>query len=84
MNAKIFSYKADGIVLETVNEQLKLSPNFDRKALLDQLKALLKKDNFKPDESSLSYKIKDEQLYIEGLAVENEEPKSMGFFSNKI
>jgi ferredoxin-nitrate reductase len=29
--------------------------------------------------ASLSYKIKDDQLFIEGLAVENEEPKTVGF-----
>ena len=79
MNAKIFSYKVPGIALETSTEALKLSPAFDRKAVLDPLKESFAGENYKIDEGSISYKIIDDQLYIQGLAVENEEPKSVGF-----
>lgn len=79
MQAKIFSYKVDDIRLEPINEQLKMSKEFDRKAVLEQLKALLKAENYQIDERSLDYKIIDGQLFIEGLAVENHEPKSIGF-----
>jgi hypothetical protein len=84
MNAKIFSYKISGILLEPQNEQLKISKSFNRKAILDQLKETLKAENYKIDESSLSYKLIDEQLYIQGLAIENEAPKTVGFrFANQ-
>jgi len=83
MEAKIFSYKVDGVKLETVSENLKISKSFDRKAIIAQLKDTLKDENFKVDEQSLDYKIIDGQLYIEGLIVENQEKKSIGFMSGK-
>jgi hypothetical protein len=84
MNAKIFSYKVPGIALEINTQDVKLSPAFDRKTVLDPLKESLAAENYKIDEASISYKIIDDQLYIQGLAVENEEPKSVGFrFVNK-
>ena len=79
MQAKIFSYKVEGILLEPVSESLKTSKDFDRKAIIEELKALFKADNYQLDERSLEYKIVDGQLYIEGLAVENQAPKSIGF-----
>jgi hypothetical protein len=83
MKAKIFSYKVDSVKLEVVNDNLKISKSFDREAIITQLKDAIKDEKFKVDENSLDYKIVDEQLYIEGLAVENQEPKSIGFTSGK-
>ena len=83
MNAKIFSYKVPGITLEPKNENLKLSPSFDRKAVLEPLKESFAAENYKIDEASISYKLIDDQLYIQGLAVENEKPKTVGFRFNK-
>ena len=83
MKAKIFSYKVDSVKLEVVNDNLKISKSFDREAVITQLKETLKDANFKVDENSLDYKIVDDDLYIEGLLVENQEPKSIGFTSGK-
>ena len=83
MDSKIFSYKVDGIVLTPVNDQLSTSPVFDRKELLNKLKELFNEEDYKVDERSLDYKIKDGQLFIEGLAVKKEEAKSIGFFVGK-
>ena len=79
MNAKIFSYKVEGIVLKPQNDQLKLSQSFDRKAVLEPLKETFSAENYKLDEASISYKLIDDQLYIQGIAIENEEPKTVGF-----
>jgi hypothetical protein len=79
MKAKIFSFKVEGVVLEAQGEQLKLSPSFDRKEVLAALKERFEAENYKIDEASLSYKLIDDQLYIQGLAVENEAPKTVGF-----
>lgn len=79
MSIKIFSFKVDGVVLETQNEQLKLSPSFDRKDVLAPLKERFKAEHYKIDETSLSYKLIDDQLYIQGIAAENEAPKTVGF-----
>jgi len=79
MNAKLFSYKVPGIVLDPFNDELKVSQSFDRKAILEPLKEILNADNYKIDEASINYKIVDDQLYIQGIAVENEEPKTVGF-----
>lgn len=81
MEAKIFSYKVDGVKLETVNDHLKISGSFDRKAIITQLKDAIKNENFKVDEHSLDYKIVDGQLYIEGLVIENQGSRSIGFMS---
>jgi len=83
MKAKIFSYKVDDVKLKVVNDNLKISKSFDREAVITQLKETLKDANFKVDENSLDYKIVDDDLYIEGLLVENQEPKSIGFTSGK-
>jgi hypothetical protein len=83
MKAKIFSYKVDSVKLKVVNDNLKISKPFNREAILAQLKDAIKDEKFKIDENSLDYKIVDEQLYIEGLMVENHEPKSIGFTSGK-
>jgi hypothetical protein len=80
MESKIFSYKADGIVLQPVDEQLKMSPVFDRKELVEKIKDILKADNFKVDERSLQFKIDEGQLVIQGLAVKEQEARSIGFF----
>ena len=79
MNAKLFSYKVPGIILEPLNDELKVSQNFDRKGVLEPLKAIFEADNYKIDEASINYKLIDDQLYIQGLAVENEAPKTVGF-----
>jgi hypothetical protein len=83
MESKIFSYKADGIVLEPVTDQLMLSPEFDRKELVEKIKDILKSDSFKLDERSLQFKIEDGQLIIQGLAVKEQEARSIGFMSGK-
>lgn len=83
MNSKFFSYKVDGIVLKPLNDNLKISQSFDRKDVVGQLKEALKDENYKVDERTLDYKIIEGQLYIEGLIVENDQPKSIGFMSGK-
>ncbi|NHA03489.1 hypothetical protein G7092_06780 [Mucilaginibacter sp. HC2] len=82
MESKLFSYKVEGIVLERVNDNLKVSPVFDRKELAEKLREILKEDNFTLDERSLEYKIEDGQLYLQGLAVKQTESKSIGFRTN--
>jgi hypothetical protein len=83
MESKIFSYKVDGIALEPINDQLSISPVFDRKELLNKLKDLFKDGDYKLDERTLDYKIKDGQLYIEGVVAKQEAAKSIGFMSGK-
>lgn len=79
MQSKIFLYKLDGISLEERNDNLKVSPAFDRKAMIETLKTQFNDDDFVVDESSLIYKLIDEQLYIQGLIVAKEAPTSVGF-----
>ena len=83
MDSKIFSYKVEGIALSPVSDLLSVSPVFDRKELLSKLKDLFNEEDYKVDERSLDYKIKDGQLFIEGLAVKKEEAKSIGFMMGK-
>jgi hypothetical protein len=82
MQAKIFSYKVEGITLEPVTDNLKTSKDFDRKEVIEQLKTIFKADNYQVDERSIDYKLVDGQLYIEGLIIEIQEKKSIGFMGN--
>lgn len=83
MESKIFSYKAEGIILTPVDDQLSISPVFDRKELLSKLKDLFNDDDYKVDERTLDYKIKDGQLYIEGVVTKQVPAKSIGFMGGK-
>jgi hypothetical protein len=83
MESKIFSYKVEGVVLEPINDTLKLSEPFDRKELLNKIKEIFKDQGFKIEEQSLDYKIVDGQLYIQGLAVKQQESRSIGFMTSK-
>lgn len=83
METKLFFYKVDGIVLEPSNDKFRISNSFNRKELLNEIKELLKQEDFKPDEHSIDYKIVDGQLYIEGLATKIQEQKSIGFMTGK-
>lgn len=83
MESKIFSYKVEGIILEPSTDTLKVSAVFDRKELTEKIKELFKADGFKVDERSLNYKIIDDQLHIQGLAVKEEVAKSIGFMTGK-
>ena len=84
MNVKVFSFKVEGIVLNSEDEQLKLSPGFDRKEVLAPLKERFEAENYKIDETSLNYKLIDDQLYVQGLASEKEAPKTVGFQFGKV
>ena len=68
-------------MLGSSNSAFKESGTFNRKELLEKIKDILKKDNFKPDEQTIDFKIIDGQLYLEGLAVKIQEPKSIGFMT---
>ncbi|MBB6111051.1 hypothetical protein [Mucilaginibacter lappiensis] len=84
MESKLFSYKAEGIVLEALNDQIKVSPVFDRKELVEKIKEALKADGFKPDEHSLQFKIEEGQLFVQGIAVKQQESRSIGFMNQSV
>ena len=67
------------MILEPLNDELKVSQSFDRKAVIEPLNAIFESGNYKVDEASVNYKLIDDQLYIQGLAVEIEAPKTVGF-----
>ncbi len=71
------------MVLEPVSENLKLSNRFNKKELLDPLKALLKEQHLKIDLHTVEYKITGDEIIISGMAVEDQEPKSIGFMSGR-
>ena len=83
MEAKFFSYKIDSITLQLINDNIKLSDAFNKKDLLNPLKELLKEQQFKIDPATVEYKIVNDQIMITGMAIKDEEPKSIGFMSGK-
>ena len=84
MESKLFSYKAEGIVLEPFNDQIRVSPVFDRKELVEKIKEVLKTEGFKLDEHSLQFKIEEGQLFVEGIAVKQQESRSIGFMNQDV
>jgi len=76
-----FSFKVENITLQTVDDTLRTTISFVTKDIIEQINQKLKDQNFKVDESSLRSKYTDDQLYIEGFAVEIKEPKTVGFMS---
>lgn len=78
-----FSYKVEGATLQTIDDTLRTTNPFITRNIIDQVNQKLKPQNFKVDESSLRSKYTDDQLYIEGFAVEIQEPKTVGFLSGR-
>lgn len=78
-----FSYKVTNITLQTVDDTLRTTTSFVTKDLIEEINQKLRAQNFKVDESSLRSKYVDDQLYIEGFAIEIQEPKTMGFMSGR-
>jgi hypothetical protein len=78
-----FSFKVESITLQTVDDTLRTTTSFITKDIIEEINQKLKVQNFKVDESSLRSKYTDDQLYIEGFAVEIQEPKTMGFMSGR-
>jgi hypothetical protein len=51
--------------------------------MLDALKENFIAENYKIDDQSLNHKITNGQLYLEGIAIEIQEPKAIGFMGCK-
>ncbi|CAM3711205.1 hypothetical protein MUGA111182_04660 [Mucilaginibacter galii] len=78
-----FSYKVENVTLQTIDDTLRTTTSFVTKDIIEEINQKLKIQNFKVDEASLRSKYTDDQLYIEGFAVEIKEPKSMGFMTGR-
>lgn len=78
-----FSYKVEHITLQMVDDTLRTTTSFVTKDIIEEINQKLKEQNFKVDESSLRSKYIDDQLFIEGFAVEIQEPKTMGFMTGR-
>ncbi|MBS7566705.1 hypothetical protein KHS38_20035 [Mucilaginibacter sp. Bleaf8] len=78
-----FSYKVENVLMQTVNDDLRITGSFASRDVLDRINALLKEKNFKVDERTLRPRYIGEQLYLEGFAIEIQEPKTVGFLSGR-
>jgi len=78
-----FSYKVENVTLQTIDDTLRATTSFVTKDIIEEINQKLKVQNFKVDESSLRSKYTEDQLYIEGFAVEIKEPKTVGFLSGR-
>lgn len=78
-----FSYKVENVTLQTIDDTLRTTTSFVTKDIIEEINQKLKAQNFEVDESSLRSKYTEDQLYIEGFAVEIKEPKTVGFLSGR-
>ncbi|WP_245131741.1 hypothetical protein [Mucilaginibacter straminoryzae] len=78
-----FSYKVEGITLASIDDNLRITKSFETRAITDRINEQLKAQNFKVDETTLRVKYIDDQLFLEGFAVEIKEPKTVGFLSGR-
>jgi hypothetical protein len=78
-----FSYKVENIILSPPDNNLRLTGSFASREVIEQINALLKEKNFKVDERTLRPRYIDDQLYLEGFAIEIQAPKTVGFLSGR-
>lgn len=78
-----FSFKVESVMLQTIDDTLRTTGSFVTRNIIEQLNEKLKAQNFKVDESSVRPKYTGDQLYLEGLAIEIKEPKTVGFLSGR-
>jgi hypothetical protein len=78
-----FSYKVENISLQPLSDHLHITDSFISADILDQINEKLKPKNFKVDERTLRPRYADGQLYLEGFAIEIQEPKTVGFLSGR-
>lgn len=78
-----FSYKVENITLQATDDTLRTTDSFITRELIDQINKKLEDRKFKVDESSLRPKYLNDQFYIDGFAVEIQEPKTVGFLSGR-
>ncbi|QJD96564.1 hypothetical protein HH214_12085 [Mucilaginibacter robiniae] len=78
-----FSYKVEHITLQGFDDTLQVTNSFVTTDVIEQINQKLKDKNFKVDERSLHIKYVADQLYIDGFALEIQEPKTVGFLSGR-
>ncbi|WP_345954007.1 hypothetical protein [Mucilaginibacter sp. PAMB04168] len=78
-----FSYKVEGVTLGMIDNNLRVTKSFETRAVIDRINEKLKPQNFKVDETTLHVKYTDDQLHIEGFAIEIKEPRIVGFLSGR-
>jgi hypothetical protein len=78
-----FSFKVENIQLQTVDDSLRVTGSFVTRDLIDQINKKLRDQNFAVDENSLRSRYVDDQLYLEGFAMEIREAKTVGFLSGR-
>jgi hypothetical protein len=83
MNTIGFLYKVENITLQPVDDTLQLTTSFVTKDIINGINEKLKPQNYRVDEGSLRPKFIDKQLYLEGFAMEIQEPKTVGFLSGR-
>jgi len=78
-----FSFKVEGISMQPAEGSLRTTGSFITRDIIDEVNQKLKPQNFKVDEGSLRPKYVNDQLFIDGFAVEITEPKTVGFLSGR-
>jgi hypothetical protein len=78
-----FSFKIENITLQPLDEQLRTTQSFVSRDVIDEINEKLKPQNFKVDEGTLRPKYINDQLYLDGFAIEIQEKKEVGFLSGR-
>ncbi|MDB5087003.1 MAG: hypothetical protein JWR09_997 [Mucilaginibacter sp.] len=77
---KIFSLKVEDAELHFQDANFLVSPPFSKSDVNDLITEKLREINYVPDLNTISYVIKDNQLYVEGIAYE--EPQPIEFYAS--
>lgn len=78
-----FSYKVEGVTLQPEEGQLRTTGSFISQDIIEQINEQLKPQHFKVDERTLRPKYVNDQLYLDGFAIEIQEKKEVGFLSGR-
>lgn len=80
MNFRYFSLKVVSGMLHFQDANFSVSSPFSKSDVNDSIIEKLRKINFIPDLKTVSYVIKDNQLYVEGIAYEDTPPSQTDAF----
>lgn len=79
MNFIYFSLKLEDVVLQFRDANFLVSSPFNKSAVNELIIQKLSEIDFTPDLKTVSYIVKENQLYLEGMAFEEPKPREFDF-----
>ena len=79
MKSLFFVFGSGSVELRSISANITVSTNFNKWEINEEITQKLSEINFKPDLDSLNYRIRENQLFVEDIAYELQEPPHLTF-----